>query len=137
MNGAVTGDRKTRLPGRAAFNSKHKLTKATEFKRVFTNPFVSADACFKVLARSNEEHFDGKRDSRLGMAVSRQVDKRAVGRNRIKRIVRESFRLHFSEQGVHLDIIVLPRRESASQCNEKLFQSLERHWSRLDKQFEG
>ncbi|WP_101926917.1 MULTISPECIES: ribonuclease P protein component [Luteimonas] len=30
--------------------------------------------------------------ARLGLAVSRKVDKRAVGRNRIKRILREQFR---------------------------------------------
>lgn len=31
--------------------------------------------------------------ARMGLAVSRKVDKRAVGRNRIKRILREAFRL--------------------------------------------
>ena len=32
--------------------------------------------------------------ARLGLAVSRKVDVRAVGRNRIKRVLREAFRLH-------------------------------------------
>ena len=31
--------------------------------------------------------------ARLGLAVSRKVDKRAVGRNRIKRVLRDQFRL--------------------------------------------
>lgn len=31
--------------------------------------------------------------ARLGLAVSRKVDKRAVGRNRIKRVLRDAFRL--------------------------------------------
>ena len=31
---------------------------------------------------------------RMGLAVSRKVDKRAVGRNRIKRILRDHFRLN-------------------------------------------
>ena len=31
---------------------------------------------------------------RLGLAVSRKVDRRAVGRNRIKRVLRDSFREH-------------------------------------------
>jgi ribonuclease P protein component len=132
INGAVTGDRKAGPPGKAAFTSKHKLTKATEFERVFNKPFVSSDACFKVLARSNEGAI-----SRLGMAVSRQIDKRAVGRNRLKRIVRESFRLRFARSGTCLDIVILPRRDTATMCNEKLFDSLNRHWSRLENQFEG
>jgi ribonuclease P protein component len=132
MNGAVTGDRKTGASAKAAFTSKQKLTKAIEFKRVFNKPFVSADACFKVLACVNENE-----KARLGMAVSRQIDKRAVGRNRIKRIVRESFRLHYSKNGAGLDIVVLPRRETTTMSNEKLFNSLKCHWSRLENQFEG
>lgn len=115
-----------------SFTGKHKLTKAIEFKRVFKKPFVSTDACFKVLGRLNQEE-----NSRLGMAVSRQVDKHAVGRNRIKRVVRESFRNHFSCKKVCLDIVILPRRETADMSNEKLFRSLQDHWSRLGNKFEG
>jgi len=83
------------------------------------------------------------------MAVSRKVDRRAVGRNRIKRVVRESFRKKFAsgqehggcrtvsdqplEQGLHhIDIVVLPGRETATISNKVLFDSLEKHWSRLD-----
>jgi len=132
INGAVTADRKAGLPRKAAFTRKQKLTKAIDFNRVFNKPFVSSDACFKVLARTNEGELP-----RLGMAVSRQIDKRAVGRNRIKRIVRESFRLQYSQCGACLDIVILPRRESATMCNEKLFNSLKHHWARLENQFEG
>jgi ribonuclease P protein component len=104
---------------------KSRLTKPVEFKRVFNKPAVSSDRWFKVLARA------GTADcARLGMAVSRQVDKRAVGRNRIKRVVRESFRHHFAGGGPAVDFVVLPRAESATICNRQLFQSLEKHWAR-------
>jgi ribonuclease P protein component len=116
----------------AVFTSKKKLTKATEFKRVFKNPVVSSDACFRILARAGEDS-----GLRLGMAVSRHVDKKAVGRNRIKRVVRESFRQHFSGLEKHIDVVVLPRRESATICNKELFSSLQSHWSRLESRFEG
>jgi ribonuclease P protein component len=65
------------------------------------------------------------------MAVSRQVDRRAVGRNRIKRIIRESFRRYFASGAPAADFVVLPRRESATICNLQLFRSLEKHWERL------
>jgi len=122
---------KMSLP-RAAFTSKQKLTKAIEFKRVFNKPFVSSDACFKILARISTGE-----SARLGMAVSRQIDKRAVGRNRIKRVVRESFRLRYRERGTCVDIVVLPRQATASMSNERLFHSLKKHWSRLENEFEG
>jgi len=132
MSGVVMVDRKDDLPSKASFTRKQKLIKEIEFKRVFKKPFVSSDACFKVLARKNKGE-----NSRLGMAVSRQVDKHAVGRNRIKRIVRESFRRRYATSGVCIDIVVLPRRDTATMCNEKLFDSLECHWMRLENQFEG
>lgn len=43
-------------------------------------------------SRLRFERIDG--GPRLGLAVSRKVDPRAVGRNRIKRVMRETFRVH-------------------------------------------
>jgi len=117
---------------RAVFTNQHKLKQPPEFKRVFKKPEVSSDACFRILARAGLGE-----GSRLGMAVSRQVSKKAVERNRIKRVIRESFRKQFSGDGQRLDIVVLPRRETASICNKALFRSLQSHWSRLESRFEG
>ena len=111
---------------------------------------ISSDCCFKVFARRNESAC-----SRLGMTVSRRVDRHAVGRNRIKRVIRESFRQSFEEmvsaaadeskntnkigtiiEGCYpgIDIVVLPRREAATICNHQLFQSLQAHWSRIKQE---
>jgi len=56
-------------------------------------------AVFKTGRRFSSPHFrlfawlrDVPARPRLGVAVSRKVDKRAVGRNRIKRVARECFR---------------------------------------------
>ena len=108
-----------------------RLVKPAEFKRVFNRPVVSADPFFKVMARASE----GEKP-RLGMAVSRQVDRRAVGRNRIKRVIRESFRLYFTAVGPAADFVVLPRRESATICNRQLSRSLDKHWARLSARLE-
>ena len=116
------------LPGRSARNALPRcarLIRPADFKRVFTRPVVCADEFFKVLARPSEMD-----RPRLGMAVSRQVDKRAVGRNRIKRVIRESFRQRFTDRGPPVDFVVLPRPESATIPNRHLFQSLEKHWGR-------
>jgi ribonuclease P protein component len=132
MTGSVPADGNAKTPISASFTRNQKITKPIEFKEVFKKPFVSSDRFFKVLARINQAE-----NSRLGMAVSRQVDKRAVGRNRIKRVIRESFRHRYAGNNVTLDVVVLPRRETASMCNERLFRSLSGHWSRLENQFEG
>lgn len=69
---------------------------------------------------------------RLGLAISRKAAKLAVERNRIKRVVRESFRLHQGELG-GVDIVVIGRGDLGGRDNAALFQSLQRHWARLAK----
>jgi ribonuclease P protein component len=118
-------------PSRLRFTKNERLLKPSDFKRVFNRPVVSADRFFKVLARSGEQS-----GPRLGMAVSRQVDRRAVARNRLKRLIRESFRIHFAKGGPAADFVVLPRRESATICNRQLFEVLDRHWARLRARLE-
>jgi len=67
---------------------------------------------------------------RLGLAISRKVAKSAVARNRLKRVVRESFRRH--QQWLSgLDCVVMGRAGVAEQENAVLFAALERHWRRL------
>ncbi|MGH8183027.1 MAG: ribonuclease P protein component [Rhodanobacteraceae bacterium] len=67
---------------------------------------------------------------RLGMAVSRKVSKRAVERNRIKRVIRESFRAR-RESFPALDILVIARTSSATSDNSVLREDLDRAWRQL------
>lgn len=67
---------------------------------------------------------------RLGLAVSRKVSKRAVERNRIKRVIRESFRLR-RESLPALDVLVVARTSAASADNTALRDDLERAWQKL------
>ena len=113
---------------------KQKLTRQTrlqrpaEFKRVFQQPYRSGDDCFRILARPN-----GLAGHRLGMAVSKKACAKAVGRNRIKRRIRESFRIQMAGQlpGVAMDFVVLPTAQAASQSNSLLDESLSEHWQKL------
>lgn len=67
---------------------------------------------------------------RLGLAVSRKVSKRAVERNRIKRVVRESFRAEREELSP-LDILVIARASAAGTPNPVLFADLGLAWRKL------
>jgi ribonuclease P protein component len=60
---------------------------------------------------------------RLGLAVSRKVDPRAVGRNRIKRALREVFRHHRNELAAG-DYVVVARQTAREATREQL----ERHF---------
>lgn len=64
----------------------------------------------------------------MGLVISKKVDKRAVQRNRIKRIVRESFRKTcFSN---HCDYVILARPKTTKTNNKDIFNSLEDLWEK-------
>lgn len=68
--------------------------------------------------------------ARLGMAVSRRVSLRAVERNRIKRLVRDSFR-HRRDGLPCADILVIAHRDAAGQPGPALRTELDALWSRV------
>ncbi len=68
--------------------------------------------------------------TRLGLAVSRKVSKRAVQRNRIKRIVRESFREQRNELPP-LDVLVIARTSAAAANRPALHADLRCAWQKL------
>lgn len=64
------------------------------------------------------------------MAIARKKVRRAVDRNRIKRIVRESFR-HRRQQLHGLDVVVLARPDAATASNADLSKALDGLWLRI------
>ncbi len=113
-----------------AFTRASRLTQQAEFRRVFARPRVSQDRLFRVLGRDND-----LARSRLGLAVSVKVCKRATGRNRIKRIVRESFRRHHAGMvsAPGIDMVVLPSSQAATMCNKVLYEALDGHWKKQQR----
>jgi len=67
---------------------------------------------------------------RLGQAVSRRVSKRAVDRNRIKRLVRESYR-HARSSLPTLDILLIARSSAVQTPSSDLRDDLTVLWNRL------
>ncbi len=78
-------------------------------------------------AALNDEGFP-----RLGMAIAKKALRRAHDRNRIRRLVRESFRAHQSSLPF-VDIVIMCRTEVLNMSNAELFQQLEGLWLRLHK----
>jgi len=110
------------------FSRQSRLLKPAQFRLVFKQPIRSFDDYFRIMARAN-----GIQQHRLGMAVSRKACAKAVGRNRIKRVVRENFRSRMlgSETDEALDIVVLPTAQASKQSNKTLDESLSIHWQKL------
>ncbi len=66
--------------------------------------------------------------ARLGLAISKKCAKGAVERNRLKRIVRETFRTH-RDMLAPFDFVVMCRPRALMANNADLTSSLLRHWN--------
>lgn len=72
---------------------------------------------------------NGGSSARLGTAVAKKVLKRAVDRNRVKRLVRESFRLKQHDLA-GLDLVVMCARGIDPSNKQQLRVSLDKHWAK-------
>ncbi|WP_119630993.1 ribonuclease P protein component [Methylocaldum marinum] len=107
------------------FPRTRRLSTAADFQRVFEQPCKSADQYLTVLARTN-----GRDHPRLGLAIARRQIRNAADRNRIKRLVRESFRLWQSHLGGR-DFVVMARSAAIQADHETIRSSLQKHWENL------
>ena len=63
------------------------------------------------------------------MAISKKHCRKATARNRIKRVIRESFRHHQAElEG--LDIVVINQPAAALAKGDTMSESLGKHWQK-------
>ncbi|MCU0934466.1 MAG: ribonuclease P protein component [Gammaproteobacteria bacterium] len=102
-----------------------RLTRQREFAQVFADAVRSHDGLFVVLCAPN-----GLGYARLGLAIARKRIARAHDRNHIKRLVRESFRLHQREFG-GLDVVVMAQGRLAASDDPSRRRSLAWHWTQL------
>lgn len=94
---------------RYRFPLRMRIRRPLDFKRAYSDGRRTDDGGLVVYARSNE-----LLHPRLGISIGRRVGG-AVVRNRIKRLLREAFRLeqHAIGAGVDLVVVVRPHRARA------------------------
>ena len=116
---------------RYTFTRELRLLTPAQFKTVFTNPIKASSAEITLLAVPNE-----MQHPRLGLTVAKRHVKRANQRNRIKRVIRDSFRLNQHDLPP-LDIVVLVRGGVLDIDNEQLRKLVEKLWRKLSRRFNG
>lgn len=106
------------------FPKSHRLRTRPEFKTVFDRGAVRKDGRLVTYLLAT-----GAPVTRLGIVVGKAA-RGSVSRNRIKRLIREGFRLLRAGLPVGMDVIVLPRR-GAKLSLEGVKQSLGQLLARL------
>jgi ribonuclease P protein component len=99
--------------GRALFPRTARVRARAEYGRVFEQGRRAQHALFALHYAADDQ------PARLGLAVSRKVDTRAVGRNRIKRVLRDRFR-HLRAHLASGAYVVVARPPAARATNPEL-----------------
>jgi len=109
----------------AGLPKQARLLNKADYNAVFTKSVKVSDSLFLILIHKTSNPY-----SRLGLVISKKVDKRAVQRNRIKRISRESFRN--TTFTTSCDFVVLARPKITRLANKEIFNSINKLWSRAE-----
>ncbi len=101
------------------FSKSERLLSPAEFRTVFRSGQRLHTSLFSLIVHNN-----GIRVPRLGLAISKKNVRRAVDRNRIKRIIREWFRTS-KDRLAGRDIIVMAKPAVNQSNNHDLVMALE------------
>jgi len=115
----------------ASFTRELRLLDATQYKYVFAKARRFGNQNFTLLVRVNEESH-----ARMGLAIAKKAVKRAVDRNRIKRIIRESFR-HMQYDLPNIDVVIMCRPSAVPLKKEEIRQQFDKQWSYINRKLKG
>lgn len=103
-----------------------RLLTAKDFKQVFSkSDYRASHRNFLILATPNQLS-----QPRLGLVIAKKHIRLAVERNRIKRLIRESFR-HQQHQLSGIDAIVLARKGLDQLDNKAISKTLDKLWLKI------
>lgn len=115
-------------PGPRPFQPRQRLLSAPAFGRVYASRKRVGNHLFSINFAPNELGH-----ARLGLSIGRKAAGEAVERNRVKRQVRESFRL--AAPGLPAcDLVVGARNGVRTAHNAALREGLEGLWNQIRKQ---
>lgn len=108
------------------FSREKRLLNPRQFKAVFDSPSGKVPGKnVLLLARDND-----LAHPRLGLVIGKKSVKLSVERNRLKRQIRESFRLN-QDALVGWDIVVVARKGLGDLDNAELARQFAKFWKRL------
>lgn len=114
------------------FNRESRLLTPGHFQSVFKKPIRFGSSHFTILVTKSTLPDESDKHNRLGLAIAKKRVKLAVQRNRIKRIVRESFRLNQHELPP-IDIVVMVKSGIDKLDNNEINKQLTKIWRKINQ----
>lgn len=112
---------------RQGFARSQRLLNAAAFDAVYSRRVRVGDDCFAINAAPNTLGH-----ARLGLSIGGKAVGNSVARNRVKRVVRDSFRRAAAGMG-GLDLVVGARNGARTAHNAQLRESLETLWKKIQE----
>ena len=112
------------------FNRESRLLTPGHFQSVFKKPIRFGSSHFTILVIPSNLPDKSCKNNRLGLAIAKKRVKLAVQRNRIKRIIRESFRLN-QHKLPPIDIVVMVKSGIDQLDNKEINQQLSKIWRKI------
>jgi ribonuclease P protein component len=110
------------------FCPSQRLLQSVDFQNVFSEPpFRASHQHCLILSKPNSLGYD-----RLGLVIAKKHIRLAVQRNRVKRLIRESFR-HLPRNQPGIDAIVLARKGLGELDNATISKIVNQQWLRIQK----
>jgi ribonuclease P protein component len=122
----LTGDCAAR--NRLTLPAQKRIRRKSDFDAAYARGRRFGNGFFGVTALWNDKGW-----ARLGLAVAVRVTGGGVERNRIRRIIRESFRLHQHELPA-VDLVVSARSRVKDAARSELHVSLDALWKKVTEQ---
>ena len=116
------------MRGRLTLPAQRRLRRKSDFEAAYARGRRFGNGFFAVTAKPND--IGGPR---LGLAVSVKNAGNSVERNRIRRTIRESFRLHQHDLPP-VDLVVSARARAREAAGEELRTSLALLWKKVTEQ---
>lgn len=111
------------------FSRELRLLTPGQFQKVFSNPTRFGSSHITILINQNSDQ-----KNRLGLAIAKKRVKLAVDRNRIKRLIRESFRLN-QHNLPHIDMVVMVKSGTDKLENQDISKQLDKIWRKINQRF--
>lgn len=100
---------------KTVLNKKNRLKTNSSFKATYCQNRVVSDEFFVLYAGRNK--LETETDTKIGFVVSKKIDKRAVIRNKIKRRMRESFKIYLKEKEIPYLSLIMSAKENAKNAD--------------------